>query len=117
MTAIDSRSRELTLSANAIKRLAVITAQDKPDDRMLRVTVAGGGCSGFQYSFDLDRARGDDDLVFETDGMRVVTDSMSFEFIGSAEIDYVEELIGSYFTITNPNATASCSCGASFAVG
>ena len=118
MTAVNTEGRKITLSAGAIKRLTAILAQEEGGaERMLRVSINGGGCSGFQYSFDLDGTRNDEDLVFETAGLGVVTDPISFEFLGGAEIDYVEELIGAYFQVRNPNATAACSCGASFAVG
>ncbi len=118
MTAIDTEGREITLSKGAIKRLTAILAQEEGGaERMLRVSINGGGCSGFQYSFDLDDTRNGDDLVFETAGLGVVTDPISFELLGGAEIDYVEELIGASFQVRNPNATAGCSCGASFAVG
>ena len=118
MTAIDTEGREITLSEGAIKRLTAILAQEEGGaERMLRVSINGGGCSGFQYSFDLDDTRNGDDLVFETAGLGVVTDPISFELLGGAEIDYVQELIGASFQVRNPNATAGCSCGASFAVG
>ena len=81
-----------------------------------RVAVLGGGCSGFQYDFSIDQNLQDDDLVFVTHGVEVVVDEMSLELIDNAELDYVQDLMGSYFAITNPNATASCGCGTSFSV-
>jgi iron-sulfur cluster insertion protein len=83
---------------------------------MLRVSVSGGGCSGFQYGFTFDDARNGDDRVVEKDGVTVLIDEMSWEFLAGGEIDYVEELIGAYFTVRNPNASATCGCGTSFAV-
>ena len=104
------------LTTSAAKQLAHIVAAES-GARMLRVAVSGGGCSGFQYGFELDDARNDDDVVFESHGGTLVIDSVSYPFLAGAEIDYVEELIGASFQIKNPNASASCSCGASFAVG
>ena len=117
MSHTEVESQEISLSNTAIKRLNAILSDNNGKEHMLRVTVNGGGCSGFQYSFDLDKTQKDDDLVFERNGIRVVTDVVSFEFLAGSEIDYVDELIGSYFRVNNPNATAACSCGASFAVG
>ena len=105
------------LTTSAAKRLAHIVAAEGEGARMLRVAVSGGGCSGFQYGFALDDSENDDDVVIESEGGTLVIDSVSYPFLAGAEIDYVEELIGASFQIKNPNASASCSCGASFAVG
>jgi iron-sulfur cluster assembly accessory protein len=85
---------------------------------MFRVSVEGGGCSGFQYKFDLvaESAAEADDIVIEKGGARVLIDPVSLGLLGGAEIDYVEDLMGSAFKVKNPNATASCGCGTSFAV-
>ena len=83
---------------------------------MLRVTVEGGGCSGFSYKFDFADTINTDDIVIERDGAKVVIDEMSLPFLDGSEIDYVNELIGASFKIHNPNATASCGCGTSFSV-
>ncbi len=83
---------------------------------MLRVSVDGGGCSGFSYKFDFATAADPDDLVIERDGAQVAIDDVSLEFLKGAEIDFTEELIGAAFKIRNPNATASCGCGTSFSV-
>jgi iron-sulfur cluster assembly accessory protein len=83
---------------------------------MLRVSVEGGGCSGFQYRFDLVAERGDDDLVIEKGGARVLVDPVSLGLLTGSEIDYVDDLMGATFRVNNPNATASCGCGTSFAV-
>ena len=83
---------------------------------MLRLSVEGGGCSGFQYKFGLDRGPEGDDLVIEQDGVTLVVDSMSLELVGGSVVDYVESLGGSAFKVTNPNASAGCGCGSSFAV-
>lgn len=108
--------KSMTLSDTAVKRLTkLIDAEGKPD-LMLRVTVSGGGCSGYQYGFDFDTNANDDDLVFERDGVRVVTDTTSIDLLAGSELDYVDDLVGSYFRVNNPNASSSCGCGTSFAV-
>jgi iron-sulfur cluster assembly accessory protein len=97
----------------AFNRLAEIGAADQ--GKALRVAVAGGGCSGFQYEIDLDDPK-DDDLILEGAGEKVVIDSTSLPFLTGATIDFTEELIGARFAIENPNATASCGCGTSFSI-
>ena len=88
----------------------------EPAGSFFRVAVQGGGCSGFQYDFSIDRTRQDDDLVFVVHDVEVVVDETSLELIDRAELDYVQDLMGSYFAVTNPNATASCGCGTSFSI-
>lgn len=105
----------VTVSSSAAKRIATILAKEA-DANALRVAVSGGGCSGFQYTFDLVNGAEDDDLVIERDGATVLVDSMSLEFLAGSEIDFVDELIGQSFQVRNPNATASCGCGTSFSV-
>jgi iron-sulfur cluster assembly accessory protein len=83
---------------------------------MLRVSVAGGGCSGFQYVFDIDREKAPDDLVIERDGATVLIDETSVELLQGSTIDFVDDLVGQSFKIINPNATSSCGCGTSFAL-
>ncbi len=104
------------VSAAAARRIAALKALDGNDALMMRVTVSGGGCSGFKYEFGLDAALNDDDLVFERDGQKVVIDTTSLEFVANAELDFKEDLMGSYFAVGNPNAKSSCGCGASFSV-
>ena len=89
---------------------------EEREDSFFRVAVNGGGCSGFQYEFSIDTHRQDDDLAFTSHGVEVVIDEMSLELVDNAELDYVQDLMGSYFAVTNPNATASCGCGTSFSV-
>ena len=83
---------------------------------MLRITVSAGGCSGFSYSFGLDDEQTEEDQIFEAHGVKVIVDEMSLEILGDSEIDYVEDLMGSAFKLSIPNATSSCGCGVSFAV-
>ncbi len=105
----------MTLSPSAAARVAAIAAkQGKP--AVLRLSVEGGGCSGFQYKFGLDDGPEDDDLAIEQDGVTLVVDSMSLELVAGSMVDYVESLGGSAFKVTNPNASAGCGCGSSFAV-
>jgi iron-sulfur cluster insertion protein len=105
----------VTVSARAAKRIAQIL-KSEPSEAMLRVAVTGGGCSGFQYNFEIESARADDDLVVERDGATVLIDPVSLDFLKGAEIDFVDDLIGQSFRVNNPNATASCGCGTSFSV-
>ncbi len=107
----------ITISESAAKRLAELVVTEGNDALMLRVSVSGGGCAGFQYGFDFDDRAAADDRVFERDGARVVVDEMSLALIGDSEIDYVQDMIGSYFSVHNPKATSSCSCGTSFSIG
>ena len=88
----------------------------EPTGSFFRVAVLGGGCSGFQYDFSIDKNRQDDDLVFVVHDVEVVVDEISLELINHAELDYVQDLMGSYFAVINPNATASCGCGTSFSI-
>jgi iron-sulfur cluster assembly accessory protein len=81
---------------------------------MLRVSVEGGGCSGFQYKFDMERAKADDDLVINRDGAVVLIDPVSVNYMAGSEIDFVDDLIGASFKVKNPQAKASCGCGTSF---
>ncbi len=101
------------VTSRAFERLAEIGAADQ--GQALRVAVEGGGCSGFQYEIQLDAPK-DDDLVLESNGEKVVVDSVSLPFLANAEIDFSEELIGARFVINNPNATSSCGCGTSFSI-
>ncbi len=108
--------QKLQVSDRAAARLATLIAAESNSDLMFRISVSGGGCSGFQYGFSFDGEATADDLIFERNGVKVVVDETSLELLAGAEIDYVDELIGSSFQIRNPNATSSCGCGNSFAV-
>ncbi|MEO7247681.1 MAG: iron-sulfur cluster insertion protein ErpA [Novosphingobium sp.] len=105
----------ITLSPSAAQRVAAIAAkQGKP--ARLRLSVEGGGCSGFQYKFDLADATDAEDTVVETDGVKLVVDAMSLDLVSGCVVDFVESLGGSMFKVENPQATAGCGCGSSFAV-
>lgn len=109
-------SNSVQLTARAGRRIATILAKE-PAGTVLRVGVAGGGCSGFSYEYNLVRQTpAQDDLVLEKEGATVLIDQLSLEFMGGATIDYVDDLVGQAFKIDNPNTLASCGCGNSFTV-
>ncbi len=110
----DGQNATVTLSDSAVKRLRQLAAEQ--GNRTLRVAVGGGGCSGFQYSFTFDDRVEDDDHLIEREGARVVIDDTSWAYLAGSEIGYRDELIGSYFSIENPNAVSTCGCGTSFAI-
>ena len=105
----------VTVSDRAAAKIAAIL-QKEPAGAMLRVSVEGGGCSGFQYKFDVERDRAEDDLVLEKANATVLIDPISVGFLAGSEIDFVDDLIGSAFKIINPNAKSSCGCGTSFSL-
>lgn len=100
----------------AFARLAEIIAAEGSESAHLRISVLGGGCSGFQYKFELDETTEEDDLVLAKDGVAVVIDSVSLPFLSGAVIDFKRELIGDRFAVENPNAASTCGCGTSFSV-
>ena len=104
---------DVTVSTRAARRIGEIL-KGEPAGAMLRVSVEGGGCSGFQYKFDVDRAKAEDDLVIERDSAVVLVDPASVPFLAGSEVDFVDDLIGASFRVHNPNATTSCGCGTSF---
>jgi iron-sulfur cluster assembly accessory protein len=105
----------VTLSDAAAKRIAAIVGTD-PGKSALRVSVEGGGCSGFSYKFDLTDGVKDDDVIVEKNDAKVLIDSMSLIYMAGSEIDFVDNLLGQSFQIKNPNAVASCGCGTSFSI-
>jgi iron-sulfur cluster assembly accessory protein len=104
----------LSISAAAARRLTKVLAADP--GAALRISVKGGGCSGFQYAFEIDASRADDDFVATRDGVSVVVDSTSLEMMRGSELDFVDDLMGQAFKVKNPNAVASCGCGVSFSI-
>src|SRR5271166_1486556 len=104
----------VSISASAAKRLNAILKGEQ--GAALRISVKGGGCSGFQYAFDVEKTRAEDDFVATRDGATVVIDPVSLEMMKGAELDFVDDLMGQSFRVKNPNATASCGCGISFSV-
>ena len=115
MSVTTTETAPITMSESAAKQINAIMAKQGVE-RMLRVAVDGGGCSGFSYRFEFADERNADDLLIERDGARIVIDEMSLEFLVGSEIDYSRELIGAAFKINNPNATANCGCGTSFSI-
>jgi len=110
----------VTATNAALKRVAKIVAGDADSDA-LRITVEGGGCSGFSYKFDLVAGKNDDDFIIEGEGAgqergKILIDSMSLIYMGGSEIDFVDDLMGQSFQVKNPNAIASCGCGTSFSI-
>ena len=101
---------------SALSKVRELIEDEGNADLKLRVYVSGGGCSGFQYGFAFDEAPNDDDMVFEAEGVNILVDSMSLQYLGGAQVDFQDGLEGSRFVITNPNATSTCSCGSSFSV-
>jgi iron-sulfur cluster insertion protein len=104
----------LIFTDSAAAKVADLIAEEGNTDLKLRVFVQGGGCSGFQYGFTFDEAVNEDDTTFEKNGVTLLVDSMSFQYLVGAEIDYKEDINGSQFVIKNPNASTTCGCGSSF---
>lgn len=107
---------QLEITDNAYNRLAAMKKSKNNDKLMLRIAVDGGGCSGFMYNFELTETSSDDDVIFTRGDEIVVVDPMSLDFIKDSKFDYITELGSAYFAVTNPNATAKCGCGNSFAI-
>lgn len=108
-------TNSVTATDAALKRIAVILAKDA-DNSALRISVEGGGCSGFSYKFDLVNDQEDADLVIEGHDGKILIDEMSLVYMGGSEIDFVDDLMGQSFKVNNPNAVASCGCGTSFSL-
>ena len=106
----------VSISERAAKRVAELIIQQGNPALKLRLSVSGGGCSGFQYSFDFDEEQKPDDIVVERGGVTMLVDGMSLLYLMGSEVDFVEDLVGASFQVVNPNATASCGCGSSFSV-
>lgn len=111
----DGAASDVALTEGAAKRILAILAKEAPG-AVFRVSVEGGGCSGFQYQFAIDSAPGADDALLERDGARVAIDPASLGFLAGSRIDFVDDLMGQSFRVENPNATSSCGCGTSFSI-
>ena len=109
-------SDPLIFTESAASKVKELMVAEGNDALMLRVYVQGGGCSGFQYGFAFDQAEQDGDTVVERNGVKLIVDPMSFQYLAGAEIDYVENLQGAQFIIRNPNASTTCGCGSSFSL-
>ncbi|MEM1113408.1 MAG: iron-sulfur cluster insertion protein ErpA [Pseudomonadota bacterium] len=106
----------IRLSQRAVAKVRALVADEENDELKLRVFITGGGCSGFQYGFTFDELAADDDTFIENDGVTMLVDPMSFQYLAGSEVDYTEGLEGSRFVINNPNATTTCGCGSSFSI-
>ena len=106
--------KKIEITSNAQEHIAQVLKIDKV--RYFRITVLGGGCAGFQYKFDFDNKKNDEDILFETNKISVLVDKISLDLINGSKIDYVNELIGSSFKVTNPKSSSSCGCGTSFSL-
>jgi iron-sulfur cluster insertion protein len=100
----------------AARKVQELILEEHNPDLKLRVYISGGGCSGFQYGFSFDEERGEDDIAVENDGVTLLVDPLSFQYLMGAEVDYTESLQGAQFVIRNPNAATTCGCGSSFSV-
>ncbi len=105
----------VNITERAARRIGQIL-KSEGNGAKLRISVEGGGCSGFQYKFDVERDQAEDDLVIERDSAVVLVDPASVPFLAGSEVDFVDDLIGASFRVNNPNATASCGCGTSFSI-
>ena len=117
MNAVTEMPAPLLFSDSAANKVKQLIDEEGNTELKLRVFVTGGGCSGFQYGFSFDDQRQVDDALFEREGVGLVIDTSSLELVDGAEIDFVEDLMGASFQVRNPNASSSCGCGKSFAIG
>jgi iron-sulfur cluster assembly accessory protein len=112
---VEAPAIPLVVTERAVKRIKAIL-KSEPEGSMLRVSVSGGGCSGFQYEFGVDTTKAPDDLAIERDGAVVLVDPVSLPFVLGSKLDFVDDLMGQSFRVDNPNATAACGCGTSFSI-
>ncbi|MDH3467795.1 MAG: iron-sulfur cluster insertion protein ErpA [Gammaproteobacteria bacterium] len=112
----DSDSAQVVFTDSAADRVRNMVAEQGDADLKLRVFVRGGGCSGFQYGFEFDSVANEDDFAIDNRGVTLLVDALSFQYLMGSEVDYKDDLLGARFTVTNPNATATCGCGSSFAI-
>ncbi|MFT5260610.1 MAG: iron-sulfur cluster insertion protein [Saprospiraceae bacterium] len=105
-----------SVSESAISRIQVLIAKKQQDDLKFRVYIQGGGCSGFQYGFQFDEETLPDDIVIDQDGVAVLVDPLSMQYLEDAEVDFKDDLLGSRFIVNNPNAATTCGCGSSFSI-
>ena len=106
----------ISMTQSAAAKLQSLIEEEENERLMLRVYVTGGGCSGFKYGFTFDEEHQEDDTEVIRDGVKLVVDPLSFQYLVGSEVDYQENLEGARFTVTNPNATSTCGCGASFSI-
>jgi iron-sulfur cluster insertion protein len=116
MTETTDQQLTMVFSDSAAAKVKTLIEEDQNDNLKLRVYITGGGCAGFSYGFTFDEAVADDDTLFENDGVNMVVDPMSYQYLVGSVVDYKEGLQGSQFVINNPNATTTCGCGSSFSI-
>jgi iron-sulfur cluster insertion protein len=109
-------SETMVFTPNAAKQVKQLITQEQKDNLKLRLYITGGGCSGFSYGFKLDDKIMDTDTQIDTDGVSMLVDHMSIQYLEGSKVDYLKDLQGSRFVVENPNATATCGCGSSFAI-
>ena len=113
---ISKQQDELVFTDSAANKVAELISEENNPALKLRVSINGGGCSGFQYDFSFDETMNDDDFVFEKNHVQLLIDAMSYQYLSGAEIDYRDDLDGARFIIRNPNAKTTCGCGSSFSI-
>jgi iron-sulfur cluster assembly accessory protein len=111
-----SQESAMLFTASAAQKVRTLIEEEENDSLKLRVFITGGGCSGFSYGFTFDENAADDDTIVERDGVTMVVDPMSYQYLAGAEVDFKEGLQGSQFVINNPNAKTTCGCGSSFSI-
>ena len=111
----EAMTTDVTMTERAARKIGEIL-KSEPSGAMLRLSVMGGGCSGFQYKFDVERDKADDDVTIDRGGVTLLVDSVSLQYLAGSEIDFVDDLIGASFKVNNPKAKASCGCGTSFSL-
>jgi len=116
LSVVQQMATPLFFSDSAVAKVRELIEEEENPDLKLRAFVTGGGCSGFQYGFSFDENQEDDDTVIEKDGVKLLVDSMSYQYLVGATVDYQEGLQGSQFVVINPNASSTCGCGSSFSI-
>jgi iron-sulfur cluster assembly accessory protein len=111
----EAMTTDVTMTERAARKIGDIL-KTEPSGAMLRLSVLGGGCSGFQYKFDVERDKAEDDITIDRGGVTLLVDSVSLQYLAGSEIDFVDDLIGASFKVNNPKAKASCGCGTSFSL-
>lgn len=115
-TIMEASPSPVHFTPQAAAKVKALSAETKDEGLMLRVYIQGGGCSGFQYGFEFEKELQEDDTVVENSGVKLVIDPLSLQYLSGASIDYLEDLQGSRFVVSNPNASSTCGCGSSFSV-
>ena len=116
MSDVSLENADFVITASAARKVHNLVVEEANPELKLRVFVTGGGCSGFQYGFTFDELAAEDDTVIEKDGIAVLVDPLSYQYLSGAEVDYEEGLQGSKFVVRNPNASSTCGCGSSFSI-